>query len=106
MALKAVIGEGGHAQRRGRDDGANIGLVQVGAHTGHVAHVVAHVVGDGGGVPGVVLGDTGLHLAHQVGAHVGGLGEDAAAHTGEQSHEGGAHAEHDHGAGDGGGVQA
>ena len=103
--LEGLIGEGGHAQRRGRDDGANIGLVQIGAHTGHVAHVVAYVVSDDGGVPGVVLRDTGFHLTHQIGAHVGGLGEDAAAHTGEQSHGGGAHTEGQHGAGDGGGLQ-
>ena len=78
----------------------HIGLVQVGAHAGHVAHVVAHVVGDGGGVAGVVLGNAGLDLAHQVGSHVGGLGEDAAAHAAEQGHKGCAHAEHDHGLGD------
>ncbi len=94
MPLPAVAGAG--AQGKGSQDGADIGLVQVSAHAGHVAHVVAHVVGDGGGVTGVVLGDTGLHLTHQVGAHVGGLGVDAAAHTGKQSHEGSAHAVHDH----------
>ena len=70
-----------------------IGLEEVGAHAGDVAHVVAHVVGDGGGVAGVVLGDAGLDLAHQVGAHVGGLGVDAAAHAGEQRDGGGAHGE-------------
>ena len=94
MPFQAVAGHG--AQGEGGQDGAHIGLIQVGAHAGHVAHVVAHVVGDGGGVAGVILGDAGLHLAHQVGAHVGGLGVDAAAHTGEQGHEGGAHAVHDH----------
>jgi hypothetical protein len=36
--------------------GADVGLEQVGAHAGHVADVVAHVVGDGGRVAGVVLG--------------------------------------------------
>ena len=77
-------------------DGAYVALIQVRAHAGHVAHVVAHVVGNGGGVPGIVLGDAGLDFAHQVGAHVGGLGVDAAAHTGEQGHEGGAHAVHHH----------
>ena len=71
---------------------------------GHVAHVVAHVVGDGGGVAGVVLGDAGLHLAHQVSAHVGGLGVDAAAHTGEQGHKAGAHAVHNHDVAQGGGI--
>ena len=96
---QVAAGIGGRAQGKGGQDGAHIGLVQVGAHAGHIAHIVAHVIGDGGGVAGVILGDAGLNLAHQVGAHVGGLGEDAAAHTGEQGHEGGAHAEHDHGGG-------
>ena len=98
--LERLIGEGGNAQSGGGDDGAYIGLVQVGTHTGHVAHVVAHVVGDNGGVAGVILGDTGFHLTHQVGTHVGGLGEDTAAHTGEQSHGAGTHAEGQHGTGD------
>src|SRR3989449_10537953 len=49
-----------------------------------VAHVVTDGVGDGGGVAGVVLGDAGFQLAHEVGADVGGLGVDAAAYAGEQ----------------------
>ena len=92
--------EGNHAQGAGGDQGANIGLIQVGAHAGHVAHVVAHIVRDGGGVPGVVLGNARLHLAHKVGAHVSGLGENTAAHTGEQSHGAGAHTKGQHGRGD------
>ena len=68
----------------------------VSAHAGHVAHVVAHVVGDGSGVTGVIFGDTGFDLTNQVSAHVSSLGVDAAAHTGKQCHEGSAHAVHDH----------
>ncbi len=63
---------------------------------GHVADVVADVVGDGRRVAGVVLGDAGLDLADEVGADVGGLGEDAAADAGEQGLRRGAHAEGDH----------
>ena len=103
--LEGLVAERRHAQGGGGDDGAHIALVQVGAHASHVAHVVAHVVGNDGGVAGIVLGDTGFHLAHQVGAHVGSLGEDAAAHTGEQRHGAGAHAEGQHSAGDVGGLQ-
>jgi hypothetical protein len=66
------------------DDGADVGLEEVGAHAGHVADVVADVVGDGRGVARVVLGDAGLDLADQVGADVGGLGVDAAADAGEE----------------------
>ena len=70
-------------------------LEQVGGHAGAVADVVAHVVGDGGRVAGVVLGDAGLDLADQVGADVGGLGEDAAADPQEQGEQRAAEAEAD-----------
>ena len=73
-----------------------VGLEQVGGHAGAVADVVAHVVGDDGGVAGVVLGDAGLDLAHQVGAHVGALGEDAAAEPGEDGDQRAAEAQRDH----------
>ena len=72
------------AQHHGRQDGRHVAAEQVGAHAGHVAHVVAHVVGDGGRVARVVLGNARLDLAHQVGAHVGRLGVDAAAHAGKE----------------------
>ena len=81
------------SQEQSGEDRAHIGFEQVRAHAGHVAHVVAHVVADDGGVAGVILGDAGLHLAHQVGAHVSGLGIDAAAHTGKQSDGGSAQGE-------------
>src|SRR3712207_7388001 len=55
------------------------GLEQVGGHAGAVADVVPHVVGDHGGVAGVVLGDRPLDLADQVGPDIGRLGEDAPA---------------------------
>ena len=103
--LERLIAERGHAQRGGRDDGANIALIQVRTHTGHIAHVVTYVIGDNSGVAGIVLGNTGLNLAHQIGAHIGRLGEDAAAHAGKQRHGAGAHAEGQHGAGDVGGLQ-
>ena len=67
--------------------GHGIGLEQVGRHAGAVAHVVAHVVRDHRGVARVVFGDAGFHLAHQVGADVGTLGEDAAAQTGEDRNQ-------------------
>src|SRR5699024_4232025 len=46
---------GGLAQDEGGHEGDGIGLEQVGGHAGAVAHVVAHVVGAGGGVARVVL---------------------------------------------------
>ena len=96
----AVGKEGRCTQRHGGEDGAAVALVQVGAHAGHVTYVVAHVVGDGGGVAGVVLRDVLLDLAHDVGAYVGRLGIDAAAHTGEERLRGSTHAEGEHGGGD------
>ena len=92
--------EGGVGQDQGGHQDDDVGLEQVGAHAGAVAHVVAHVVGDGGGVAGVVLGDAGLDLADQVGAHVGGLGEDAAPDSHEQGQQRPTEAEADQ---DGGG---
>ena len=60
--------EGGEAQDDGGDDGDDIGLEEVRRHAGAVTDVVPHVVGDGRRVAGVVLGDAGLDLAHEVGA--------------------------------------
>ena len=65
---------------------ANEGAEEVGAHACEVAHVVAHVVRDGGGVAWVVLRDAVHHLSDKVGADVGGLGVDAAADAAEHSH--------------------
>src|SRR6185437_16384972 len=66
---------------------------QVGGHAGAVADVVAHVVGDGGGVARVVFRDAGLDLADQVTTHVGGFGEDAAAYPHEHGQQRGAESE-------------
>ena len=87
--------EGDGRQHHGGDHGHRIGLEQVGRHAGAVADIVAHVVGDGGGVAGVVLGDAGLDLADHVAADIGALGEDAAAEPGEDRDQRGAEAEAD-----------
>ena len=76
--------ERGDAEDDRRDERDLVALEQVGRHAGAVADVVAHVVGDRGGVARVVLGDALLDLADQVGADVGRLGEDAAADAHEQ----------------------
>ena len=87
--------EGGDAEDDRGHQGDLVALEEVGGHAGAVADVVAHVVGDGGRVAGVVLRDAGLDLADQVGADVGGLGEDAAAHPQEQGQQRAAEAEPD-----------
>ena len=83
----------GDAQDHGADVLGGGGLEQVGAAAGAVADVVAHEVRDHGRVAGIVLGDALLDLADEVGAHVRGLGVDAAAELGEEGHEAGAEAE-------------
>ena len=85
-------GEGRGDGHRG-DHGVAVGLEKVGPHAGHIADVVAHVVGDDTGVARVILGNTRLDFADEVGADVGSLGEDAAADAVEDGHQRGAHGE-------------
>ena len=60
------------------------------------AHVVAHVVGDGGRVAWVVLGYVSLHLAHKVGSHIGSLCINATSHTGKKRLRTGTHTKSQH----------
>ena len=76
----------------GGDHGAAVGLEDVRAHASDVTHVVPDIVGDDAGVAGIIFRDARFHLADEVRAHVGALGEDAAAHAREEGHGGGAHA--------------
>ena len=78
---RVLAREGQHPEQHHGDRRDGVGLEQVGCHAGAVADVVADVVRDHRGVPRVVLGDAGLDLAHQVGADVGRLGEDATAES-------------------------
>ena len=77
-------GECGHTEDDRRHEGDLVALEEVGGHSGAVTDVVADVVGDGGGVARVILGDPLLDLAHQVGADICRLGEDSAADPEEQ----------------------
>ena len=90
---QALVAEGGAAQDQAGHQRDGVGLEQVRGHAGAVADVVADVVGDRGGVAWVVLGDALLDLADQVGADVGGLGEDPAADTHEHGQQRGAEPE-------------
>ena len=78
-----------------------VALVQVGAHAGHVAHIIAYIIGDGSRIAWIILGDVGFHLAHKVCSDIGRLGVDTATHTGEQSLRGSTHSEGEHRGGDG-----
>ena len=86
----------GSRQGNGRNDRTDVGLKQVGAHSGHVANVIPHIVRNHSGVPGIVFRDTGLNLTHQVGPNVGGLGENSAANPGEKRYRTGAETESGH----------
>ncbi len=103
-AVPGITGSGGESE--GGEDGADIGLVKVSAHTGNVADVITDVIGDGGGVAAVILGDACLNLTDEVSANVRSLGVNAAADAGKQSHEGSAHAVHDHNIGNLGGIKS
>ena len=62
-------------------DGHGIGLEQIRGHPGAVADIVADIVRDGRRVAWIVLRNSGLDLADEIGADIGSLGEDAAAET-------------------------
>ena len=94
-----VAEPGQRGQEHRADDGHRVGLEQVGRHAGVVADVVADVVRDHGRVARIVLGDAGLDLAHQVGADVGALGEDAAAQPREHGDQRAAEGQADQGPG-------
>ena len=76
------------AQDHGGNQGDCVGFKQVSGHTGAVAHVIAHVVGNHGRVARVVLWNAGFNLTDQVGTHVSAFGKDAAAQTGEDGNQG------------------
>jgi len=85
--------QGRRAEHHGADNRADIGFEQVCAHAGHVADIVADVVGDGGGVARIVFRNARFHFAHQIGADIGRFGVDAAAHAGEERDGRSAHGE-------------
>ena len=90
-----ALAERQDAEQHHGDGGHGVGLEEVGRHAGAVTDVVSHVVGDHRRVARVVLGDTGLDLAHDVGADIGALREDAAAEAREHRDQRAAEAEAD-----------
>ena len=74
-----TLGEGD-----GGNDGTNERLEEISTHAGYVTNVITDVVGDGGGVAWVVLGNVLLDLADKIGTDVGGLGVDATSHAREE----------------------
>ena len=90
-----IIGKGNSAQQHCGNESNRVRLKEVGSHAGAVTNIVPDVVGDNRGVAGIVLGNTGLNLTHQVGAHVSPFGEDAAAESCEDGDKRTAEAETD-----------
>ena len=64
-------------EQHGGDHGDGIGLEEIGRHARAVADIIAHVIRDDGGIPGIIFRDPGLDLADQIRADIGALGEDA-----------------------------
>ncbi len=71
----------GHA----RNDGADIGLKEIRAHSSDVTDVVTDVVRDNRRVSRVILRDTRFDFSDQVRTYVCSLGKDSAANTSEES---------------------
>ena len=94
------LGQEKGAEEHGGDDRDRVGLEEVGRHARAVPDVVPHVVGDHGGIARIVLGYARFDLAHQVGADVGALGEDAAPETRENRDQRAAEGKADQGVGD------
>ena len=100
LQVVARIGDHqGHAEDQARDDGHLVGLEDVRRHAGAVTDVVTDEVGDDRRVARVVFRHARLDLADEVGADVGRLGVDAAAHPHEQGQERAAEAEAQEGVG-------
>src|SRR3546814_3643797 len=74
-------------QNHGRADRHHIGFEKVSRHARTIADIVAHIIGDNGGITRIILWDPGFHLADQVSADISGLGKDTAAQTGEDRTE-------------------
>ncbi len=68
-------------------------LEEVSPSSCHIADVIPHQIGDYSRVARVILRYPGLDLAHQVSAHIGGLGVYPSPHLGEEGGETGPKAE-------------
>ena len=93
---KAVILKCGNAQCHSRNYRANIGFIKVGAHTCHVANVIANVICNNCRVTWVVFGNTCFNLTHKVCANVCRFCEDTAANSCKEGHRGSAHTKGEH----------
>ena len=85
MMAAGIVGERERADQDRADQADGVGLKNVRRHAGAIAHVVAHVVRDRGRIARIVFVEIALDFAHEIGAHVGRLGVNAAAESREDA---------------------
>mmetsp|Transcript_68411 Transcript_68411/g.147627 ORF Transcript_68411/g.147627 Transcript_68411/m.147627 type:complete len:684 (-) Transcript_68411:348-2399(-) len=74
----------------GSDDKGSAGRLgerseKIGTHTGNITDVVSHIVGNGGGVTGVVLGNSVNDFTNKIGTNISSFGVDSTTHSAEHS---------------------
>ena len=85
MAITPEDGEVSYENTADEADG--VGFKDIGGHPSAIADIITDVIGNGGGVPRVILFELGLEFANEVGADIGGFGVDASAQTSEDADE-------------------
>src|SRR5690606_805863 len=57
---------------------------EVSTHTSHVTHIITYIIGNGGGVAGIILGNTCFYFTNEVSTHVCSFCLYTTAHTGKK----------------------
>ena len=83
----------GNTQNHGADVFGGGGFEEVGTAAGAVTDVITDQVGNNSGIAGIIFGNTGFNLTHQVSAHISSLGINTAAELSEEGYEAGAETE-------------
>ena len=90
----AIATEDGEVSNEDTTDEADgVGFKDIRGHSSAVSHVVSDVIGDRGGIAGVIFFEFRFDFSHEVGADVGGFGVDPASETCKHADEGGAEGE-------------
>jgi hypothetical protein len=91
FAISTEDGEVGDENTPDQADG--VSFKDIRGHSGAVPDVISDVVGDGGGIAGVILFEFRLDFAHEVSPDVSSFGVDAASETCKHADEGSAEGE-------------
>ena len=86
FAIATEDGEVGDENTPDQADG--VSFKDICGHSCAVPNVISHVVGDGGGIAGVIFFEFGFDFAHEVGPDVGSFGVDPASQTCKHANEG------------------